>query len=40
MELDHKNKTWMEFFNKNRILWQPIASEWKRLSEEYLKLKK
>ncbi len=34
--LNHKNKEWMQFFNENRNLWQPIASEWKRLSVEYL----
>lgn len=35
MECNHKNKEWMQFFNENRELWGPIASEWQRLSEEY-----
>ena len=35
--LNYKNQKWMEYFHENRSLWQPIASEWKRLSEEYLK---
>lgn len=33
--LNYKNKVWMEFFNKNRDFWSPIASEWERLSKEY-----
>lgn len=37
--LNYKNKAWMEFFNENRDLWSPIASEWERLSIEYLKTK-
>jgi len=37
--LNYKNKEWMQFFNENRDLWTPIASEWERLSKEYLEKK-
>jgi hypothetical protein len=35
MELNWKNKEWMQFFNEERDLWSPIASEWERLSKIY-----
>lgn len=34
--LNWQNKKWMEFFNENRHLWSPIASEWERLSKIYI----
>lgn len=33
-----KNTHWMQYFHENRNLWSPVASEWKRLEEEYKKL--
>jgi len=35
MELNHLNKEWMQFFHEKRYLWEPVASEWERLSKEY-----
>lgn len=37
--LNWKNKEWMEFFNEERDLWSPIATEWERLAKEYLNKK-
>lgn len=34
--LNWQNKEWMQFFNNNRYLWEPVASEWGRLSKQYL----
>lgn len=36
MKFDHLNLSWMQYFNKHRYLHAPIASEWQRLSIEYL----
>lgn len=33
--LNWKNKNWMDYFNKNRDLWTPVAVEWERLSKNY-----
>jgi hypothetical protein len=35
MECNWQNKEWMQFFNEERDLWSPIASEWQRLLKEY-----
>ncbi len=33
-ELNYLNKDWMEFFNRERDLWTPVAVEWERLSKD------
>lgn len=33
--LNWQNKAWMQFFNQERDIWRPIASEWERLLKEF-----